>query len=90
MTTHEFRAYYGDLTGAWKGPVPFLDENKKRIGEVVSVRFDGQFTVATVHMDSDAWDAISRFRQVGVELWREPDVVMAAVGTNPVIRSEIG
>lgn len=47
------RIYRGDITKVWKGNVPFKDTNGNIIGEIVSVMFDGEYTVATAEIKKE-------------------------------------
>lgn len=51
MTILEANISTHDLTSAWKGPVPFLDAKKREVGKVVSIRWDGRFTVGTIQLN---------------------------------------
>ena len=51
VITVEANICRGDLTKIFKGPIPFLNEDKRQIGRVISVRFDGEYTVGTVECE---------------------------------------
>lgn len=44
----EVRMLRGDITDEAKLPLPFKDQDKQRVGDVVGLRFDGQYTVGEV------------------------------------------
>lgn len=46
----EVRFYRGDITSMCKLPMPFRDNDGAQVGDVIAVRFDGEYTVATVVM----------------------------------------
>lgn len=50
ITGLEMNLSRDDVTPMWKGPIPVLGKDRKVIGMVVSVRYDGKYTIGTVKL----------------------------------------